>query len=98
MRGNHFVNIIQNLQIIENAFNELKNKSNPTTFDFNDLSSKLKRIPGLGLSTYSKILYFFSINFNDNPCLIMDQRIIDIFKSCFYSDYLSLRQMHTTKK
>lgn len=87
MRGNHFINILKNIDTIENVLRTLREKSNPTTKDFNDLTLTFKNVVGLGLSTYSKLLYFFKIRFNDNPCLILDQRLIDVFASKTYSNF-----------
>jgi hypothetical protein len=90
MRGNHFVNILKHIDAIENALLSLRQKLNPTTTDFNDLTATFKNVTGLGLSTYSKLLYFFKISFNDNPCLILDQRLIDVFTSKTYTDFQKL--------
>ena len=87
MRGNHFVNILKHIETIENVLRTLRDKTNPTTTDFNDLTLTFKNVAGLGLSTYSKLLYFFKISFNDNPCLILDQRLIDVFASKTYSNF-----------
>jgi len=67
MRGNHFVNILKHIDTIENTLLSLRQKSNPTTADFYSLTETFKNVSGLGLSTYSKLLYFFKITFNDNP-------------------------------
>ncbi len=90
MRGNHFVNILKHIDTIENVLRTLREKPNPTTKDFNDLTLTFKNVVGLGLSTYSKLLYFFKITFNDNPCLILDQRLIDVFASKTYSNFQQL--------
>jgi len=90
MRGNHFVNILQNIQTLEMTFSDLKSKNSLTSSDFNNLTKTVKDIPGLGLSTYSKLLYFLNIKFNGNPCLILDQRLIDVFASKTYSNFSSL--------
>jgi hypothetical protein len=101
MRGNNFQNIIEHIEPIENALWTLKNKTNPITTDFNDLKQIFKNVPGLGLSTYSKLLYFFKISFNGNPCLILDKRLIDVFagKSYFNFEQLSnIRYNNAEKK
>lgn len=98
MRGNHFVNILRHIELLEDIFNDLKNKINPTSGDFLELISTLKNITGLGLSTYSKFLYFFDIKFDGNPCLILDQRLIDVFNSQFYCNYLSLGKLNEYNK
>jgi len=88
MRGNHFVNILKHIDTIENAFSPLRD--DPPKTDFNSLTQIFKKVPGLGLSTYSKLLYFFKISFNKNPCLILDQRLIDVFKSNSFDDFNQL--------
>lgn len=90
MRGNHFVNILKHIDSIENSLLYLREKSNLTTTDFNSLTETFKNVSGLGLSTYSKLLYFFKISFNDNLCLILDQRLIDVFASKSYADFQQL--------
>lgn len=96
MRGNHFVNILQHIELLETTFDDLKSKANSTNSDFKKLTKIIKGISGLGLSTYSKLLYFFNINFNNNPCLILDQRLIDVFASKFYYDFSSLEKINYT--
>lgn len=93
MRGKHFVNIIKNIEKIESAFRRLIQTKRLTIEDFNSLKETFKGtgVIGLGLSTYSKLLYFLKINFNDNPCLILDQRLIDVFASETYLDFQELR-------
>ena len=98
MRGNHFVNILKNIKILETTFKDLINKSNPTGDDFKDLTKIIKNIPGIHLSTYSKLLYFFNIKFNGNPCLILDQRLIDVFNSNIYIEYSSLGKISDYNK
>ena len=98
MRGNHFVNILKHIQTLELTLNNLKAKESLNTTDFNDLAKTLKPISGLGLSTYSKLLYFLDAKFNNNPCLILDQRLIDVFNSKFYEDYLALGEINGYNK
>ncbi|MCA0230243.1 MAG: hypothetical protein LCH91_07240 [Bacteroidetes bacterium] len=90
MRGNHFVNILKHIDKIENALLTLKQKSTPTDNEFYELTATFKNVAGLGLSTYSKLLYFFKISFNDNPCLILDQRLITVFANKVYSNFQQL--------
>jgi len=90
MRGNHFVNILKHIDDIENEMLKLRKNTNPTTIDFTELATTFKNLTGLGLSTYSKLLYFFKIKFNDNPCLILDQRLIDVFATKSYSYFQGL--------
>ena len=87
MRGNHFINILKHIELIEMTFRNLKQISKPTTDDFSKLTLTFKGVSGLGLSTYSKLIYFLQLTFNGNPCLILDQRLIDVFSSKTYSDF-----------
>ncbi len=80
-RGNHFRDILSEIKTIEDVLLELKRKTNLNEDDFNKAANDFKPITGLGLSTYSKLLYFLDIKFNDYPCLILDQRIIDVFNN-----------------
>lgn len=90
MRGNHFINILERINKIESALLKLKQTNQPTTSDFNELTATFKDVRGLGLSTYSKLLYFFNLKFNNNPCIILDQRLIDVFSNNKYSDFQQL--------
>ena len=90
MRGNHFVNIMTNIQTLEMIFSDLKSNKNLTNYDFPSLAKKFGKVPGIGLSTYSKILYFLDLKFNSNPCLILDKRLIDIFSRQIFVDYQAL--------
>lgn len=90
MRGNHFVNILKKIEKIESALNTLRLSKQPTNAEFEELSVHLKEIDGLGLSTFSKILYFLGIEFNGNPCLILDQRLIDVFSSKIYPEFAKM--------
>ncbi len=94
MRGNNFVNILKHIDNIENSLLLLRQNANPTTSDFLELTANFKNVVGLGLSTYSKLLYFFKIKFNDNSCLILDQRLIDVFASKTYSDFQQISNIN----
>lgn len=93
MRGNHFMNILKHIDLLESTFSKLKQTQNSTSNDFNELSQTFKNISGLGLSTYSKLLYFLQITFNDNPCLILDKRLIDVFATETYSEFNSIKKI-----
>ena len=84
MRGNHFVNILKHIELLEYTFKSLKQNNKPTTDNFNKQTSTFKGVTALGLSNYRKLIYFLQLTFNDNPCLILDQRLIDVFSSKTY--------------
>jgi hypothetical protein len=52
------------------------------------------QIQGIGLSTYSKLLYFFDIRFNNLPSLILDQRLIDVFKRNIFENFQNLNNIN----
>jgi len=93
MRGNHFVNILINIEIIEKAIKEFSIQKYQNSQDFEEVIQAFKAVPGLGLSTYSKLLYFFKVRLNDNQCLILDQRVIDVLSSKFYSNFKALSRI-----
>ena len=72
MRGNHFDNIVKNIDPIAELLSEAKQGVD----DWNSHSSKLNAFSGLGLSTYSKFLYFLNVDVNGSKALILDDRII----------------------
>ncbi len=97
MRGNHFVNLLEHIGTVESTLLKLKRTKFPTTDDFKELTETFKDVAGLGLSTYSKLLYFFNITFNKNPCLILDQRLIDVFASKTYIDFEGINETNNIR-
>ena len=95
MRGNHFINLLKQIKSIEEVLQSLKNKSNPTAQDFNNLTLTFNNVSGLGISSYSKLLYFFEISLNGDPCLILDNRLINVFKSEKYINFQQLSRIRT---
>ncbi|MEJ8803421.1 8-oxoguanine DNA glycosylase OGG fold protein [Pontibacter sp. H249] len=93
MRGNHFVNILMGMPILEAALDNIKVKSSPDDSDYESLVKSFDSVPGLGMSTFSKILYFMKITFNGNPSLILDLRLIDVFKSNMFADFVELKSI-----
>lgn len=98
MRGNHFVEILKEIPLLEKTLELLKSEQNLTNEDFIALINRMQEIPGIGLSTYSKLLYFLNIKFDGNPCLILDQRLIDVFNSKFYDEYIPLGKIKDHKR
>jgi len=77
MRGNYFAQIMHNL-------NELKAFLKYARQGIVDWKLHNIQIPGLGLSTYSKLLFFIRAEIEGYLSVILDQRIIDtINKKCF---------------
>jgi hypothetical protein len=93
MRGHHFKNILDAIQPLEVALEDIKKTENPGKKEFESLSDCYLKVTGLGMSTFSKILYFMDVRFNGNPSLILDQRLIDVFKSLNFSEFNGLRSI-----
>ena len=78
-RGNNVANILnERKQFIQKLNDTLKDKKNSITQDdYKKLNTKGKnKKEWLGLSTMSKILYFFEVKIDKNPCLIFDTQIL----------------------
>lgn len=90
MRGNHFASIIMQIDEIEAALQALLEIDNPTADDFNTFVDSMNGIGGIGISTYTKMLYFLGINYNNAPCLILDNRLINVFNSAEYENFEGL--------
>lgn len=77
MRGRHFQNLFMNIDVLKTHIEQIR--QNDGIEDWNKNISKYKSIPGLGLSTYSKFIYFLRTNVNGYSALILDMRLIDVF-------------------
>lgn len=56
-----------------------------------DLEKQIKEIDGLGISTITKLLYFFRISFKHYYCLILDDQIIKLIRTNKYEELLPLQ-------
>lgn len=99
-RGNHFSNILKSFQILEEMGSLLKHKGTITSDEYFQLTKNLKTVEGLGLSTFTKILYFLDIKIDNNPCLILDQRVINVIQANQYNclSYISINSYNKVKK
>ena len=59
---------------------------NLTKTESNELIEKFSNIRGLGISTWSKMLYFFSVSFDSRKCQIYDQKIVDSLNKKQFSE------------
>jgi hypothetical protein len=89
MRGNHFFNIVKEFDKIEELLTIDKNLGE---HEFKALAKQLKN-KGIGLSTLSKILYFFRFTVEGYKCLILDSRIIDVLNSQLYEELHELNDV-----
>ena len=67
-------NILQNLNDLTTWLEAINGKNFDSVQD--DALGNLSEINGLGLSTISKLLYFFDVKIGNNPCQIYDGKVI----------------------
>lgn len=89
MRGNNFNEITKNLNALEQCLIEAKESIS----DWDKHYKNVQAIAGIGLSTYSKLLYFCKAKVNDIPCVILDRRIINSVKKGAISGLESLHKI-----
>ena len=78
-RRNHIQNVLLNLDKLVNIFSDYNNKS-LTLKEFENLVSTFNSITGLGISTWTKFLYFFEISVERCKCEIFDLKIVKSLK------------------
>lgn len=89
MRGKNFENIYRNLSALSQILN-VSDRAFLKSDDLYELQNKLHKIEGLGLSTYSKLLYFRDFKFDGVPALILDERLIRVFKNNVFEEFESI--------
>lgn len=89
LRGKNFEKIYSNLSALSQILN-ISDRACLKADDLYELQNKLHKIEGLGLSTYSKLLYFRDFKFDGIPALILDARLIQIFKNNVFKEFESL--------
>ena len=87
MRGKHFVNLLGKIVLIEETINGLRSIPNPGSDDLKQAQADLKDVTGIGISTYSKLLYFADLSFDGNPSLILDERLFNVFRNKTYLQF-----------
>lgn len=92
MRGKNFENIYKNLNTLSEILN-VPNRVFLKKDDLSELQGKLNKIEGLGLSTYSKLLYFRDFKFDGVPALILDERLIRVFKNRGFKEFEPLSEI-----
>ncbi len=86
MRGNTFQGILERLERIRAALPDEKELSND---GFLSICKELNGT-GIGLSTLTKLLYFFRYKVDGLPCLIFDSRIIEVCNEQAFSELSGL--------
>lgn len=92
MRGNNFENIYKNINPLSEILN-LPDRAFLKSDDLYKLQNEIHKIEGLGLSTYSKLLYFRDFKFDGVPALILDERLIRVFKNKVFEEFESLAKI-----
>ncbi|WP_343321558.1 hypothetical protein [Sphingobacterium multivorum] len=93
MRGKHFFNIYKDqMESICSILRSIESSCSPETFE--EAHKELGKIRSLGLSTYSKLLYFLGVSLVDGgSALILDERIIRIFRSQKFEEFNSFNKI-----
>ena len=94
MRGNILKSILNSLTQIERILLE---KKELTKEDFITICKKIKGT-SMGMSTLTKILYFFQFKVEGYQCLILDSRIMDVLKEGMYLELSALRKISEYNK
>jgi len=94
MRGNSFGELLRNIEKLRKA---ILQKAQLMERDFIKLKNSLKGT-GIGLSTLTKFLYFFNIEFNGYRSLILDSRIISVLQEGRFSELSELAEITEFKK
>lgn len=89
-RGNNIQNVLVNLDELVNIFTNY-NKKNLNLKDFENLISSFSRISGLGISTWTKFLYFFEISVENIKCEIFDLKIVESLNK---KQFVELKDKH----
>jgi hypothetical protein len=90
MRGNNFIDILTHIDLLENILNALTNTKNPGQEKYIEVRNGFQKVKGIGISTYTKLLYFHNASFNGYPCLILDERLLNVFGSKSFVEFESL--------
>ena len=75
-RGSNIQNILTKIDKLNELLSKVENQ-NLTMIQANNLIEEFKGIHGLGVSTWSKLLYFFGVKVNSKRCQIYDLKIVD---------------------
>ncbi len=92
VRGDNFSYILEksNFDKLVEILSNLKGK-NLTILEYENLILNVDGIRGLGLSTFSKFLYFLSVKIDSKPCIILDRKIIKVISSNIWVELEELK-------
>jgi hypothetical protein len=90
-RGNNVESLISNLDELTRLLS--KAHTEPIT-DWNTHYHDVGPIRGIGLSTYTKLLNFLSVEVHGHAALILDDRIIKVASQGIWKELAPLRELH----
>lgn len=102
-RGSNIANILNEREIIIQKLRAIL-KGNITQDEYKKLyyyegeNHKKVKLKGLGLSTMSKILYFFEVKIDNNPCLIFDTQILLSLQKNNIDEFMNVDWKQTDEK
>lgn len=91
MRGLHFQSILRRLNDIEKKITSCLEEDN--IHNWKEHYKTVATIDGLGLSTYTKLLYFLKTRIESLPALILDLRLIDVFRKGIFREFTELKNI-----
>lgn len=85
-RGNNIQNLLKKINDIIDILKSI-NKKNLTMSEARENIKTLNRITGLGMSTWTKFLYFFDVSIDSNKCQIFDLKIVASLKKKQFDEF-----------
>jgi hypothetical protein len=89
-RGKNVENLMRNLDELTELLAEARTQSVPL---WNIHYKKVKKIKGIGLSTYTKFLNFLDVRVHGHAALILDERIIRVASGGVWKELAPLREL-----
>lgn len=86
-RGSNIANLLKNLGKLKTTLDRIKD-TNLSDQDFNVLIQEFNKIHGLGMSTWSKFLYFFNVEIDSRRCQIFDMKIVESLNKIQFSELI----------
>lgn len=90
MRGHHFQSLFHSINHIEENLISCCGKN---IENWKEHYKSVALIEGLGLSTYTKFLYFLKVTIERLSALILDQRLIDVFRKGIFLECRDLKNI-----
>ena len=96
-RGKNFERMVAKMDVLEGLLSKIRvqngNEIPDWSAHWNEAFREVRsanRIDGVGLSTYSKMLYFLRARVNGHPCLILDNVLMEVFNAGKFDEFAHL--------